>query len=181
MSRRRRGGEGERPSKTQLKRDMEALQALGESLVDLPDDLLATLDLPERLSAALREARAITSRGALRRQRQYIGKLMRDVDEAPLRAALARHDAAHRAEGRRHREAEAWRDRLLKDGSPALEALVEAFPHADSKRLRDLLERATRQVDNPPTRAARRDLYRAIHALLEDAGPVDTSAGKLRG
>ena len=181
MSGRRRGGSGERPSKTQQKREMEALQTLGESLVELPDDVLATLDLPERLLAALQEARAITSRGALRRQRQYIGKLMRDVDDAPIRAVLASHHAAQRAEGARHRDAEAWRDRLLSDGAPALDALAEAFPSADVEELRDLVRRSDRRTDNPPARAARRELYRAIHRLLADDAPGDAGAGKLRG
>jgi len=76
-------------SKTQRKKEVRALQELGESLVELDDDQLVAIDLPEILRDAVMEARRITRFGARRRQLQYIGKLMRHVDATPIRAALA--------------------------------------------------------------------------------------------
>lgn len=79
----------EKPSKTQRKREMHELQALGESLVALEADQIARLPVDERLVDALLQARAIRSREGRRRQLQFIGRLMRDVDADALRAALA--------------------------------------------------------------------------------------------
>ena len=77
------------PSKSQRKKEVHALQDLGVELVALSDERLAALELPERLRDAVLEARHITAREARRRQLQYIGKLMRQVDAEPIRAALA--------------------------------------------------------------------------------------------
>lgn len=79
----------EKPSKTQRKREMHALQALGESLVELEDDEIARLPIDERLADAVRDARPMRSGEARRRQLQFIGRLMRNVDVDALRAALA--------------------------------------------------------------------------------------------
>jgi ribosome-associated protein len=78
-----------KPSKTQRKKAVHALQDLGESLVELSEEQLAGIELPERLRAAVVEAQRITRFEARRRQLQYIGKLMRSVDSEPIRAALA--------------------------------------------------------------------------------------------
>jgi ribosome-associated protein len=77
------------PSKSARKRDALALQKLGEELVAMRQADLDRLPLPENVRDAIDEARRLTSRGALARQRQYIGKLMRDIDIEPVRAALA--------------------------------------------------------------------------------------------
>lgn len=78
----------DKPSKTQRKREMHALQALGESLVRLEDDEIARLPIDERLADAVRDARAMRSGEARRRQLQFIGRLMRSVDVDALRGAL---------------------------------------------------------------------------------------------
>ena len=87
---------GEKPSKTQRKRAVHELQDLGAELVELKDDQLAAIDLPEALRDAVMEARRITRFGAKRRQLQYIGKIMRRIDAEPIRAALAELRAARR-------------------------------------------------------------------------------------
>lgn len=79
----------ERPSKSQRKREMHELQALGERLVALPEARLRAMPLPPELLDAVLEARAISARGGRKRQLQYIGRLMREVDAEPIRAALA--------------------------------------------------------------------------------------------
>jgi ribosome-associated protein len=94
------GGHAERPSRSARKRAALAAQRLGESLLRLKPADLAVLVLPDELRAALEEARRLTSRAALARQRQYIGRLMRDVDPEPLRQALAAQQGARGPRGK---------------------------------------------------------------------------------
>lgn len=125
----------EGPSKTRQKREAEALQALGEALAELPAAELASLALPERLLQALEEYGRIGSHEARRRQRQFIGRLMRDVDPVPLQAFLEARRRPGREAARLFRLAEEWRDRLLRDGDPALHAFLVAYPDADPAAL----------------------------------------------
>jgi ribosome-associated protein len=85
-----------RPSKTERKRAMHELQALGEELCGVDPAWLAELALPESLADAIERARGITRHEARRRQLQFIGRLMRDVDPEPIRAALLRHRSGRR-------------------------------------------------------------------------------------
>ncbi|HUJ54066.1 MAG TPA: ribosome biogenesis factor YjgA [Steroidobacteraceae bacterium] len=160
-------GDTERPSKSARKRAAHAAQELGEALLELGDAELARLDLPESLSEALRAARRITSRAAALRQRQYIGKLMREVDPAPIRAALdaVRERAAREAE--RFKRIENWRARLIGEGEPALAELARWHPQID----RDEWARRTAAARAEHARSgtggpAARELFRALRALF---------------
>lgn len=164
-----------RPSKTRLKQEMAALQDLGETLVGLDPRRLAELDLPERLADALGLARGITRHEARRRQMQFVGKLMRDVDPEPIRAALERWDSVPQAEKARFAALERWRDRLLDDVT-AIDAFVAEHPAAD----RDAIVRAVNAArveraagGNPPR--ATRELFRVLRRA-GDAGPPGASA-----
>lgn len=148
-------------SKTKRKGEMHALQALGAELVGLPPSQLDSLDLPERLAMAVREARRIDAHEARRRQLQYIGKLMRSVDPEPIRSALAElqgHAAAARA---RHRRIEQWRDRLLGDDH-ALTEFAREHPTADLQALRTLIRNARREIAAQGEPHAQRALFRAL-------------------
>ncbi|MEI7447083.1 MAG: ribosome biogenesis factor YjgA, partial [Burkholderiales bacterium] len=103
------------PSKSQRKRDMHALQDLGERLVELPVSQFEKLELPPELVDAVALARRITSREGRRRQLQYVGKLMRraDVDAEAIRARLEIDDVQHRLETAVMHAAERWRDTLI--------------------------------------------------------------------
>ena len=79
-----------KPSKSARKRQYLALQKLGEELLTVKESDLLSMDLDDDLLAAIQDARRIKSRGALRRQKQFIGKLMRGIDPEPIRAALER-------------------------------------------------------------------------------------------
>lgn len=157
-------------SKTRRKAAMHALQDIGEQLVDLEprqfNALLAAVELPERLRDAIVEARAITAHGGRKRQLQYVGRLMRDVDPA----AIVQHLEAL-AQGRQHDAArqhalERWRDRLLDDPA-ALDALAGEYPYLDRPRLRSLIGKARdeRVRGEPPH--AYRDLFRTLKELLD--------------
>src|SRR5262245_12293082 len=159
-------------SKTQVKREMHALLHLGEELVKLDAGRFAALarevELPERLVEAVAEARTITAWGARKRQLQFIGKLMREQDPAPIRRRLELWAQGHDAETGRQRELERWRERLLNEAD-AQDALAGEFPRVDRSRLRSLVARAQdeRSRGGPPH--AYRELYRMLKALATEA------------
>lgn len=157
-----------RPSKTRLKREMASLQALGESLVDLDPARLASLDLPERLVDALVLARGITKHEARRRQMQYVGRLMRDVDPVPIREALERFDSVPRAEKARFAAIERWRDRLMLEAA-SLDAFVAEHPDADRGALAKAVAAAQSERARGESTRAYRELFRALrHAVGND-------------
>lgn len=153
-------------SKTRRKRDMEALQDLGERLVALDAARLASLELPERLTDAVALARRITRHEARRRQMQYIGRLMRDIDPVPLEAAFARWSEQPAQERAQFAALERWRTRLLHEDS-ALEEFMTAYPQADRAELARLVAdaRAELRHGGPPhhQRALFRALRNAVH------------------
>lgn len=154
------------PSKTKIKKQMHDLQDIGERLVALSADQLKEVDIPETLREAVIEARRITKFGAVKRQMQYIGRLMRDVETAPIIEKLdtwagrSQHHIAwlHRVER--------WRDRLLEDESALTELLAE-HPGADAQRLRALIRNAVkeRELQKPPKN------YREIFQVLREILP----------
>ena len=152
----------EGPSKTRRKRDAEALQALGEDLAELPGEVLATLGLPDRLLQALEEYGRISSHEARRRQRQFIGKLMRDVDPAPLQAFLDARRRPAREAARLFRLSERWRDRLVAEGEPALQAFFAACPGLDVA----VLSAAVTAAREGRSGASKR-LFRLIRTAIE--------------
>jgi ribosome-associated protein len=151
-------------SKTQRKKEMHALQALGAELVELPESQLEALALPEHLAQAVREAKRITSHEGKRRQMQYIGRLMRELDPEPIRAQLAAICGQSAQEAARHRRLEALRERLLEDDG-ALTDYVASHAGADLQALRTLIRNARReQKEGRPPRAYR-ELFRLLKAL----------------
>ena len=162
------GREGARPSKTRQKREMSSLQDLGVSLVDLDPARLATLGLPERLVDAIALARGITRHEARRRQMQYIGRLMREVDPAPIRDALERFDSVPRAEKARFAAIERWRERLL-DEADALDAFVRAYPEADRAAIAQAIASVHAERARGETTRAYRELFRTLRRVYGDA------------
>lgn len=157
-------------SKSQVKREMIALQKLGEELVELSGAELARIAMPDDLRDAIALARRLPQRGAHKRQLQYIGRLMRGIDAEPIQQDLNRlrnRDAAQTAQLHR---IERWRDRLLEEGDDALQPLLDAHPHLDRQHLRQLLRNARQEqrVEKPP-RAAR-ELFRYLRDSLADNG-----------
>jgi ribosome-associated protein len=151
------------PSKTRRKQEVAELQELGEALVGLSTDQLAQIDLPERLLDAVLAARKISAFSARRRQLQYIGKIMRDVDPAPIREKIDAWTASTHEKTARLHGVERWRQRLLDDES-ALTELMAEHPRADSRELL-LLIRSThreREQGRPPRS------YRALFQSLRD-------------
>jgi ribosome-associated protein len=159
---------GESVSKTQRKKEVHALQALGEELVALGEEQLARIELPEPLRDAVMEARRITGFEAKRRQLQYVGKLMRRVEAEPIRGALDAVRARSRGKAAAQQRVEAWRERLLVESGAITELLAE-YPGAEGRQLRALVRAALRErAENRPPHAFRQ-LYQALRALMEES------------
>ena len=153
----------EGPSKTQRKQEMHALQNIGEQLVELNKDRLAQLNLPETLLDAVIEAKRLTRHEARRRQMQYLGKLMRNVDAAPIQAKLDEWNNVTRAHAAKFHQLEHWRDRLLKEEN-ALNELLAEHPHTDIQQIRTLIRNAQKEAaaGKPPKSS------RALFKLLRE-------------
>lgn len=155
----------EGPSKSQRKRDMTALQKLGARLAELSSERIAELDLPERLADELAAYKRITAHEGARRQMQLIGKLMRDVDPAPLLAALDRFAGASKAEVAAMHAAERWRERLLGEAG-AMTEFAAAYPACDMQHLRSLVRAAGGDRTSGKVARDYRELYRMIRAAM---------------
>ena len=161
-----------RPSKTQRKRASQDLQDLGAALAALPATRLSALALPETLHDALIELQRTRSHEGRRRQLQYVGKLMRSVDEAPLREAVAASQVNGARDALLLHEAERWRGALMLEDD-AVTRWVEQFPGTDVQRLRTLVRQAREEAlpDAARGEAARqlrsyRELFRFVRSHL---------------
>jgi ribosome-associated protein len=160
--------EYEGPSKSARKRAAHAAQDLGEELIRMRDSDLNTLNLPERVMDAIHEARRITSRSGGARQRQYIGKLMRDIDLEPIYTFIASRSKLDARETERFKRVEAWRERLIVEGAPALEELERWRPGLDRDALAPLLGAAQAERQRTGLNgSAGRELFRALRAIFE--------------
>lgn len=139
------------PSKTQRKKDMHALQEIGEQLVELDPKKLTEFDLPEILKDAIQQAKSIQKHGARRRQLQYIGRLMRDVDALPIQQKLDSWRQVSVHQTARLHQLERWRERLLSE-EHTLTEFAQQYPAADLQRLRLLIRNAHKEkaADKPP-------------------------------
>jgi ribosome-associated protein len=159
------------PSKTQLKAEADEKQALGEALLTLRADLMARLDLPDKLLDALKEARRITNFEGRRRQMQFIGKLMRPLDTAPIRAAIEEQANGSADLTLALHLAEQWRDKLIASDD-ALSQWLTDYPATDSQQLRALIRQARKDIAKPetPGEAPRHGKsYREIFQLVKQA------------
>lgn len=157
------------PSKSQRKRQAHALQDLGGDLVRLSRDRLEKLELPEALKAAVLEAKRITSHGAIRRQMQWIGKLMREVDGDAIARQLAKIRGESDAAKAAFHALEQWRDRLLQEDEAVTRWLAH-YPDTDAQRLRQLIRNARREAaESKPPKSSR-----ALFRLLRDVAEAKT-------
>ncbi len=170
-------------TKTDLKRESDALQALGAELITLRADLFARLALPGVLQEALAEAARITNFEGKRRQMQYVGKLMRQLDDeqvAAVHAALTEQRTGSAHEKLLLHQAEHWRDQLIADDD-ALTRWLEQFPRADIQQFRALIRQARKDAMTQDSAAesqglaprkgrAYRDLFQLVRLHMSDAG-----------
>jgi ribosome-associated protein len=152
-------------SKTRRKAQMHALQDLGEALVALDPAKLAQLDLPERLVDAIAEASSIRAHEGRRRQMQFIGKLMRDIDPVPVREAIERFASGQPSDRAEFTAAERWREEMLRDDE-AVTRFASEHAGVDAAALASLVREARRERTRggPPHRY--RELFRTIREAV---------------
>ena len=155
----------EKPSKNTRKREQLELQELGEYLIPLKGRDLDSIGLSDDLLIAVRAAAKMTSHGALRRQKQLIGKLMRQNDAALIRARLDELAAGAKREKQLFAKAERWRDRLLADGTAALESFQADSGVTDPELGRLLAEIAVTLNERRET-TLKRQVFRRVHDIL---------------
>ncbi|WP_426416079.1 ribosome biogenesis factor YjgA [Aestuariirhabdus sp. LZHN29] len=154
-------------SKTQVKNEMHELQALGMRLLDLKPDVMTSLPITERLRRALEETRRIKSNNALKRHRQYIGKLMRDEDLEPLQQAVDRLDTSSAEYNRIFHQLERWRERLISEGNETLQEYLDTYPAADIQHLRQLIRNSRKELELQKPLASSRKLFRYLREQSE--------------
>ena len=156
------------PTKTELKRQAQAVQALADRLIAAPAELVARLGLPDKLADAIALARRIPGGGALVRQRQFVAKLMRGLDLEPVRAALDAHADTARLDAARFRRAERWRDRLVEGGQADLAEFVAGFT-VDPGEMARLVAAARAERREGRSAGAGRRLFRRVQEALAGA------------
>lgn len=184
-------------SRTDMKRESDALQILGRDLLALRPDLLERLQLPEKLHDALAEAKRITNFEGKRRQMQYVGKLMRKLDEATVQAAQAALQEQHSGSATEKlalHQAEQWRERLIAEDG-ALAEWLEQFPGTDTQQVRALIRQARKdaqpegkvanvQVSQglaPRKGRAYRELYQLVREQMGEPGDDENEADENNG
>ncbi len=157
----------EKPSKSERKREMQALQETGEAIVKLSDGEFATIPLEGELLTAITLARRLKSGEGLRRQMQYIGKLMRHADTSGIAAALQDLENGRALHNQRFHALEKLRDTLVSEGIAAMDQALETYPNADRQHLRQLITAAVKEREQEKPPAAARKLFRYLRELAE--------------
>ncbi len=167
----------DRPSKSQLKREMEALQELGQALVELPKDALKRMPMTEDLADAVHECRRITDHEGKRRQLQYVGRMMRGLTEAEvaaLRTKLEEHRGVNKAATARLHWIERTREKLLADDA-ALTEFLRQHPAADAQEGRTLIRNTRREHEQSKPPKYFRELFQWIKDASREGNDSDES------
>lgn len=156
----------EEKSKSQVKREMTALQKLGERLTQLNQEQLSKVPLEENLAAAIKEYQRLKKNEAKRRQLQYIGRLMRDADADAIQHAINRFDASQAEHTQLFHLIENWRERLLNDGD-AITEFISSYPGADIQALRQLIRTTQKERRQNKDLGSYRKLFRQLREIIE--------------
>lgn len=154
-------------SKSQKKRDAESLQKMGVELIELSETILKTLELPEVLFKALIEAKHLKSHGAMRRQAQLIGKIMRNTDYELIAQRYANIKAEQQAKTSSFHEVEEWRTRLIEEGKDALTDFLFAYPDANKQELRQLIKKAIDDKTRDRIQGGSKALFRFLRGCIQ--------------
>jgi len=154
---------------------MDALQDIGRALTELPAAKLKKMNLDDGLLVALLDFQKITANGAKRRQLQYIGKLMRDIDPEPIEQQLAALRGDSSAHTRWLHLLERWRERLVEDDSH-VQQLINDFPQLDVQQLRTMVRNARKEREENKPPKANRQLFQLLKELIPEQGkPANSS------
>lgn len=159
--------EPQEKSKTQVKKEMHALQALGKELTLLSNEQLASMPLPDDLREAIQLARGMKKREALRRQLQFIGRLMREHDTEELEAAFKDLHEKHNRSVRSLHLVEQWRDELIEGDDTVITRFIDEHPSVDRQQLRNLVRGAKQELSQQKPPAQKRKLFKLIRDVME--------------
>lgn len=152
-------------SRTQIKKEMEALQALGKRLTELKQEQLKDVPISEDLHKAIEDYAKMPHREAKRRHMQYIGKLMRSEDGEAVQAAIDRFDSSSQIFAQELHQLEVWRSRLIDEGKTALTEFIADHPETDIQQLRQLIRNAQKDQKNQKNTGAAKKLFQFIRDL----------------
>lgn len=160
--------EDEYISKSQIKRECDALTELGTELIALTDSQIKTIPMSDSLFAAVMEAKNIRKYSAMKRQRQYVGKLIRKEDWETIQQHLNRLKEPLQQNNARFKKMEQWRDRMLADGDSAVNAFIGEYHDADRQKLRQMAKNAIQEqnTEHPPVHT--RKLFKYIREIIEN-------------
>ncbi|MDY0221116.1 MAG: ribosome biogenesis factor YjgA [Desulfobacterium sp.] len=157
----------EKKSRTKAKLEVEALQRLGERLLDLPVEQITSMEIPDALKKEVLFAKTITRHGAKRRQLQYIGSIMRTIDPETIVAAIDRISMARAVASSRFKAMEEIRNELMEGDDSRIEAFLDENPGADRQRLRQLIRNANQEIAAKKPPKSFRLLFKHIRGILE--------------
>jgi len=152
-------------SKSEIKREMLALQALGERLVKLNPRMWAQFNFSQAMRDALDESLRIKSQNAMRRHIRRLGKLLRDEDAEQVKKLFERMDNEHLQDTQYFHRLERWRDRLLAEGDSALQELLDICPNIDRQHLRQLIRVGKKEQEQGKSPAASRKIFKYLRQL----------------
>jgi ribosome-associated protein len=147
-------------SKSQVKRELDELKAIGTRLVELPAHYLS--EMPDEVAEAVRQAGRIHRGSARKRQIQYIGKLLREDEGTRARQLLDRYDSASTSHQQQFHRLERWRDQLLIDESAIIDEIRREIPDLDVQQLRTMVRQARREEED-------RSAFRRIFQFLKES------------
>ena len=155
------------PSKSQVKRDCDHLVNLGEQILKLKNEEINSLDLPDELKEAVSTAKKIKSRSGLKRQRLYIGKLLRSIDNETIKTQVKKIQHQHDTNTAQFKRLERWRDSLINNDKETLNEVISRFPAIDRQHINQLIRAAHQELkqDKPP--AASRKLFKYLREIEE--------------
>jgi ribosome-associated protein len=155
------------PSKSQVKRECHHLLDVGDSILKLKPEEIRSLDLPTELEEAVATALKIKSRSGLKRQRQYIGKLLRSIDSADIEAKLNKIQHSHDTNTAQFKRLEKWRDNLVDNDKDTLNDVISRYPDIDRQHLNQLIRTAHQEKSQNKAPAAARKLFKYLRELEE--------------
>lgn len=154
-------------SKSQIKRDMIALQELGLKVMSLNKQQLDTLPLSDVILLAVEEWKRLSQHEAKRRHTQYVGKLMRNTDYEAIQHALDLLDPSSEAHSQLYQQIERWRDRMMANTSEGMADFLALYPDTNRQLLRQLAKNAEKETaDKPDTWVARKKLFQLIRTTM---------------
>lgn len=155
-------------SKSQIKREMDALQALGKKLTELKPAQLKKVPMSEDLAHAIKESYNIRQREASRRHLQFIGKLMRSEDADAIQYAIDQFDSSSERFAQELHRMESWRDRLIAEGNDVLSDFISENPDTDVQHLRSLVRNAKKDKEREKNTGAGKKLFQYIRSVVQD-------------